>query len=131
MRQAEKGGSYLIDTSLNYYNQWLVQSVGEYPADVWEAVWKKTGQEVFRHYQSMNYSIPRMIAKMKEDQTLLRPEFFEQRASGALNGLVFRTPKPVLQFPPDSVQLGYNIGTRGNGIDEPFWPIDLSTEIVR
>jgi len=39
LSQAEQGGSYLIDTSLNYYNQWLVQQVGEYPADVWDELW--------------------------------------------------------------------------------------------
>lgn len=121
----------MVDTSLNYYNQWLTQSVGEYPVDVWEAVWAKTGREVFRHYHSMNYSIPRMIEKMKRGQTLLRPEFFETRTSQALNGLTIRTPKPVLRFPPGTVELGYNVGTRGNGSDEAFWPTDLLTEIVR
>ncbi|KAF9781433.1 hypothetical protein IL306_014052, partial [Fusarium sp. DS 682] len=98
--QAEKGGSYLIDTSLNYYNQWLAQSVGEYPQQVWDKVWKQTGHEVFRHYHSMNHTIPRLIEKMKRDGTLLNPRFFEMRESAALAGLVFRTPKPILQFPP-------------------------------
>ncbi|KAF4989089.1 hypothetical protein FDECE_14814 [Fusarium decemcellulare] len=131
IRQADAGGSYLIDTSLNYYNQWLAKSVGEYDQHVWEAVWEKTGREVFRSYQSMNVTLPKFIAKMERDGTLLNPQFFEKRVSGALNGLVFRTPKPVLQFPPGSVELGYNVGTRGNGVDQAHWPSDLSVEVVQ
>ena len=67
---------------------------------------------------------------MREDKTLLRTEFFERRDSKALGGLMFRTPRPILQFPPGTVQLKYNIGTRGNGVDQPYWPDDLSVEIV-
>ncbi|KAG4272722.1 hypothetical protein FPRO04_10238 [Fusarium proliferatum] len=128
--QSESGGSYVIDTSLNYYNQWLAQSVGEYPKPVWDHVWSQTGHEVFRHYHSMNHTIPRFIQKMKQDGTLLNPRFFEMRESAALGGLVFRTPKAVLRFPPGTVKLGYNVGTRGNGVDESRWPSDLGTEIV-
>lgn len=69
-----------------------------------------------------------MIKNFHRD-TLLRPEFFEIRESKAL-GLKLRCVKPILAFPEGSVKLGYNIGTRGNGIDQPFWPEDLSTEIV-
>lgn len=31
MQRAEKGGSYVVDIALNYYSQWLVNSVGVYP----------------------------------------------------------------------------------------------------
>lgn len=48
MRRAEEGGSYKVDVALNYYNQWLADSVGEYPEDVWQDVWKRNGNEVFR-----------------------------------------------------------------------------------
>lgn len=48
MRQAEEGGSYKIDIALNYYNQWLADSVGEYPEVVWQDVWARNGKEVFR-----------------------------------------------------------------------------------
>ena len=56
-------------------------------------------------------------------------DFFEMRETKAL-GLKIRTPKPVLRFPKGTVELGYNVGTRGNGVDQPHWPSDLSTEIV-
>jgi len=48
MKRAEKGGSYRVDLSLNYYNQWLADSCGEYPDDVWQDVWKRNGQQQFK-----------------------------------------------------------------------------------
>lgn len=48
MRRAEKGGSYKVDLSLNYYNQWLAWTCGEYPQDVWEDLWQRNGRKVFR-----------------------------------------------------------------------------------
>lgn len=130
MKKARDGGSYLVDTSLNYYNQWLTSTVGEYPPHVWEDVWTRNDNQVFRHYHSMNYTIPRYIEMMRKQKTLLNLEYFEKRTSGALNGLVFRVPKPILQFPQNTVQLCFNVGTRGNGVDEPKWPDDLLTEVV-
>lgn len=48
MERAEKGGSYKVDLSLNYYNQWLALSCGEYPEDVWQDVWQRNGKKVFK-----------------------------------------------------------------------------------
>ena len=48
MRRAENGGSYIVDLALNYYNQWLVNSVGEYPNVEWEDLWNRNGRQVFR-----------------------------------------------------------------------------------
>jgi crotonobetainyl-CoA:carnitine CoA-transferase CaiB-like acyl-CoA transferase len=48
MKRAEQGGSYKLDVALNYYNQWLANSVGEYPDTVWQDVWEKNGRQVFR-----------------------------------------------------------------------------------
>ncbi|KAK6371411.1 hypothetical protein LTS17_009142 [Exophiala oligosperma] len=131
MDQAAHGGSYLVDTSLDYYNQWLALTVGEYPRHVWDDVWKRNGRQVFRHYHSMNYTIPRYIEMIRENGALLNLDFFHKRTSSALNGLVFRVPKPILQFPEGTVELRYNVGTRGNGIDEAKWPVDLLTEVIR
>lgn len=130
MQKARHGGSYLVDTSLNYYNQWLTSTVGEYPAHVWEDVWRRNDNQVFRHYHSMNYTIPRYIEMMRKQKTLLNLDYFEKRVSGALGGLVFRMPRPVLQFPKNTVQLSFNVGTRGNGVDVARWPDDLLTEVV-
>lgn len=127
--RGKQGGSYLIDTALNYYNRWLAERVGEYPKDVWEDVWTRNGRQVFRHYHSMNYLLPRYM-EMFQKQGLFNLDFFEVRTSKALGGLKLRVPKPILQFPPGTVELGYNVGTRGNGVDQPRWPEDLNVEIV-
>ena len=129
MLRAEKGGSVLVSIAINYYNKWLVDHVGEYPQDVWEDVWTRNGRKVFRHYHSMNYTAPHFM-KMFQEQGLFDLDFFEIRESKALGGVKFRVPRPVLQFPPGTVEPGYNVGTRGNGVDKPKWPEDLMTEVM-
>ncbi|KEF60387.1 uncharacterized protein A1O9_01947 [Exophiala aquamarina CBS 119918] len=111
--RSEQGGSYLVNLAMNYYNRWLTDKVGEYPRDVWEDLWTRNGREVFRHYHSMNYTAPRYM-EMFRKQGMFNLDFFELRQSKAL-GLQFRVPKPVLQFPPGTVEPSYNVGTRGNG----------------
>ncbi|KAK4556573.1 hypothetical protein LTR86_006144 [Recurvomyces mirabilis] len=130
IRRAEEGGSYGVDIALNYYSQWLVKSVGEYPEDVWKEVWRRHDSPVYRNFHSMSYTLPSMMALLaKHDQeTLLRPDFFEHRQSKAV-GHMFQQVKPIAQF-ADSVHLGYNIGTRTNGVDKARWPDDLGVEIV-
>lgn len=127
--RAEKGGSYLCSLALNYYNKWLVDKVGEYPPEVWEDVWTRSGRRVFRHYHNMNYTEPPYL-EMFRQQGLYNLDFFEVRKSRALD-LTLRVPKPVLRFPAGTVEPGYNVGTRGNGFDQPYWPSDLSTEVVK
>lgn len=75
IRKSTEGGSYLIDTSLNYYNQWLAQVVGEYPPNVFT----RNGAQVFRHYHSMNYTIPRYFKIIKQQGLLMNLDFFEKR----------------------------------------------------
>lgn len=129
MRRAEEGGSFLVSTAINYYNKWLVDHVGEYDKATWEELWTRNGRQVFRHYHNMNYTGPHYM-KMFAKQGLFRLDFFEIRESKAL-GIKLRVPRPVLQFPPGTVEPGYNVGTRGNGVDQPRWPDDLSTEVVK
>jgi hypothetical protein len=129
MLQAEQGGSYLVDTALNYYNRWLVEQVGEYSPEEWDKVWTRNGRQVFRHFHNMNSTLPHYM-KMFQKEGLFDMDFFESRESKAL-GLKMRTPKPVLRFPKGTVELGYHVGTRGNGIDQPYWPTDLLTEVVK
>jgi len=62
-------------------------------------------------------------------QDLLSPDFFEDRESKVI-GISVRCVKPVLRFPDGAVEPGYNIGTRGNGVDVAKWPEDLTVEIV-
>lgn len=48
LKRGQDGGSYRVDFALNYYNQWLAESVGEYPSAVWEDVWNRHGRLQFR-----------------------------------------------------------------------------------
>ena len=41
-----------------------------------------------------------------------------------------RRVRPVARFRDEVVELRYNVGTRGNGVDRPVWPNDLTTEII-
>ncbi|KAJ9645541.1 hypothetical protein H2204_001121 [Knufia peltigerae] len=132
IQRAETGGSYNVDLSLNYYNQWLADEVGEYPGKIWEDVWNRNGARVFRSYHGMNYTLREyfgMILQKSGGMPLLDPSFFEDRENKAV-GSVFRTVKPIIKFDDDEVVLKYNVGTRGNGRDAPKWPEDLTTEIV-
>ncbi|KAF2127879.1 CoA-transferase family III [Dothidotthia symphoricarpi CBS 119687] len=131
LRRGERGGSYKVDVALNYYSTWLVNSVGVYPPAVWDDVWTRNGRQVFRHYHNMTYTLGRFLQMIKANASdvLLKPEFFEKRYSGAI-GVDVACTKPVIQYPGGKVKLKYNVGTRGNGVDEPRWPADLMTEVV-
>lgn len=79
----------------------------------------------------MQYSIPAMLKSLyqHDHEALFKPEFFEARTSGVLNA-GFVQVKPIAQFPGKEVELRYNVGTRGNGVDYPAWPKDLTVETV-
>lgn len=132
MLRAEKGGSFAVDVALNYYNAWLIGSVGEYNGPVWQEVWSRVGgKQVFRHHHSMLYTLPRYLGMLYKHagKTLFREEFFEERHSRVL-GVGIRTVKPILSWEGDVVVPGFNVGTRGNGVDKAMWPDDLTTEVV-
>lgn len=131
LRRADNGGSYSVDLALNYYSQWLVNSCGTYPDEVWKALWRSYGNPVFRHYHAMLYSIPKFLDMLEgnKDSPLCQEEFFEDRKAENL-GVDIRTVKPVLQFPQGEVELGYNVGTRSNGVDQARWPEDLLVQSV-
>ena len=61
---------------------------------------------------------------------LFNPVYFEDRESKVL-GTSIRTVKPILQFPQGKVEPGFNVGTRGNGVDQPRWPENLESEAVK
>jgi hypothetical protein len=130
IRRATEGGSYGVSVALNYYSQWLVNCVGEYPSAVWDELFTRHGSPIYRHYHSMQYTLPRMFAILgkHDSKTLFKPDFFENRESKAV-GHTFVQVKPIARF-KDGVDLGFNVGTRGNGVDAAKWPKDLRTEIV-
>lgn len=132
IQRAEQGGSYGVDVSLNYYSQWLVRSCGTYDKDIWEELWKRHGSPVFRHYDNTRRTVPEMLKLLHQfdENTLFQPSFFERYRSEAVDVTVVKV-KPVARFKENVVELKYNVGTRGNGIDKPIWPDDLTVEIVR
>ena len=131
MQRAEQGGSYSIDVALNYYSQWLINSCGTYPKAVWEDVWSRNGRKVYRHYHNMGYTLPAYFGMLQANssKTLFQPEFFETRDAKNI-GKHIRAVKPIADFTAGAVELGYNVGTRTNGVDKPRWPNDLTVEIV-
>lgn len=78
----------------------------------------------------MHHTLPVMLGMLQkyDKEGLFKPEFFEKRESKAL-GYEFIGVGPVAKF-EDGVELKYNVGTRGNGVDKPYWPSDLSVEVV-
>ena len=130
IERASKGGSYAVDVSLNYYSQWLVRSVGTYPPNVWNELWSRHGSPVFRHWHNMGHTIPAMIKLLHEydEEVLFREEFFEKVRSEVV-GRTFVQVAPVAKM--EGVKLGYTIGVRGNGLDQPKWPDDLTVQIVK
>ncbi|KAK1238202.1 hypothetical protein MKX08_002781 [Trichoderma sp. CBMAI-0020] len=133
LRRAEKGGSYSIDLSLNYYSTWLIRSVGTYPPEVFDKVWAEHGRPVYRHWHNNGVSAPETVKRLKSgpaSERILRPEFFEDRRSPSVLGeKMFRAVKGVADW-GGVVDLRYNVGTRGNGIDAARWPDDLTQEVV-
>lgn len=147
LRRGKDGGSYQVDVrarftsdanpinseqiALNYYSQWLVNSVGVYPKSVWERLWAQNGNLVFRHHQGMTQTLrPVMGALTKNSASkLFKPSYFQVSPSSALKNNVAMV-KPILQFPQEKVKPGYQVGVRGNGVDVAEWPVDLMTEII-
>lgn len=103
-----------------------------YPPKVWQDLWERNGKPVFPHYHTMNDTIPPFLKLMAEKhaEILLRPDFFEERPCRSI-GYNIKTVKPILQYVDREVELRYDVGTRTNGVDKPYWPDDLTTEFVQ
>ncbi|KAI8951062.1 CoA-transferase family III domain-containing protein [Xylaria longipes] len=130
IKRGQDGGSYNVDVSLNYYSQWLVRSCGAYSDEVWQDVWQRHGSPTFRHYHAMPYLLPAMMKLLAQhdSETLFNPGFFQNMEAKHL-ATTFIRPKPVAQF-SSGLELKYHIGTRGNCVDQPVWPKNLTVEVV-
>ncbi|RVD85671.1 uncharacterized protein DFL_003982 [Arthrobotrys flagrans] len=80
IERAEKGGSYGVGVSLNYYSQWLVRSCGTYDDETWKGLWNRHGSPVFRHYQPMQTLLPAML------------HLLYQYDKGVIQAPIFRAP---------------------------------------
>jgi hypothetical protein len=131
MQRAEKGGSYVVDIALNYYSQWLVNSVGVYPDAVWQKLWAQHGKIVFHSEDNMTHTIYVFLRALQKNHIDLftNPAFYIIKHNKAMNE-DFRIVKNCIQWPQGSINFDHHIGTHSNGTDQPRWPKDLSVEIV-
>ena len=130
-QRGEKGGSYVVDIALNYYCQWLINSVGVYPDEVWQELWTQHGKMVFHSEDNMRTTIPAFMHSLHQNHLELftDPTYYIIKHNNVLNE-DFRIVKDCIQWPPNSIDFDYQIAARGNGTDMPRWPKDLSVEIV-
>lgn len=129
IERAEKGGSYVVDVALNYYNQWLINSCGEYPKGVWDTVYAKAGRPVFHARDRMVQLMLPLLSILKETNApIFKDGYFERRENPGV--VPMRTVKPVLTFPEGIVKPGFQVGSRPNGVDKPVWPADLTTPAI-
>ncbi|THU96254.1 CoA-transferase family III [Dendrothele bispora CBS 962.96] len=135
IERSRKGGSYIIDLALNYYSQWLINSVKPYPPDVWHQLWTMYGKPMFRHDDNMPVTLVKVCKMLAENErsreALFKEEFWEVRENEALGkGVRVKALRPALRFPEGLVKPGFQVGTRPNGRDKPRWPEDLDTVVI-
>lgn len=70
------------------------------------------------------------LMAQNEKSAIRQTQFFEEREAKNL-GTTIKTVRPILEFSGGEVELGFQVGTRGNGVDQARWPGDLMTEVVR
>lgn len=114
--------------ALSSYSQWLARSCGTYREDVWTELWQRHGSSVFRHDHAMSYLLP-SVMKLHREHDAATLFNFEDRHAEVIT-TTFSQVKPIAQFTTGGVHLGYQVGTRGNGVDCPRWPTSLSVEVV-
>ncbi|CAO0795440.1 unnamed protein product [Mucor circinelloides] len=127
--RSTKGGSYVIDTALNYYNTWLGDCIGTYEDDVWKNLWESKGKPLPRHYHNMVVMFPHFMALTRQfSPSMWQPDLFEDREILDTTAKM-RAYKSAVQFSGET-KPGYSIPTRGNGADAPHWPDDLTVKKV-
>lgn len=75
----------------------------------------------------MGYTIPALIGMIRGQ--LFKPDFFTRYNVKHL-GVEVQIVKPIVQWTNGEVQPGYQVSTRGNGVDKARWPQDLGVEVV-
>lgn len=80
----------------------------------------------------MQHLLPKTLQAIRQSSgdRLFRPEFFTKVSAKETIGADMSIVAPILQYPDGEVKLGFNVGTRTNGVDQPRWPEDLSVQVV-
>lgn len=79
----------------------------------------------------MLYTLPRVVGTLIKSSgaSIMRPNFFTKYHPRHI-GKDMVIVAPILRFPNGEVEPRFDIGTRGNGVDQPKWPKDLLSERV-
>ncbi|KAF5700033.1 CAIB BAIF family enzyme [Fusarium mundagurra] len=123
-RRANEGGSYLIDVSLNQYNQFLL-SLGEYPEETQAALRAQHQDLKLRHYHTIFTATQKMIASLQSSV----PSLFKNsnwgnidsdfhKEGGMLEKLTYVLPPTTF----DKTKPAYDVGSCFPGTHEPRWP---------
>jgi hypothetical protein len=77
----------------------------------------------------MTRMLPQVMGMLMKNSAakLFKPSYFTEYPAV---GTTMKVVAPVLKFPEGKVKLGFQVGTRGNGVDQPRWPEDLLAENV-
>lgn len=114
---------------------------------MWQKLHASQGSPVFHNYHNMQHTIPALLGLPGLRERLFKPGFFtryrirehrgyadkEGKSDGGESeseGVQIQIVKPILRWPGGEVKPGYQVATRGNGVDAPRWPGDLSVQVV-
>ncbi|KAH7199172.1 CoA-transferase family III domain-containing protein [Fusarium oxysporum] len=123
-RRANEGGSYLVDISLNQYNQFLL-SLGEYPEEVQAALRAQHQDLKLRHYHTIFTATQKMVKSLQSSV----PSLFKKshwgniesnfgKGGGMLEELTYVLPPTTF----NKTKPAYDVGSCFPGTHEPRWP---------
>ncbi|KAH8646641.1 CAIB/BAIF family enzyme [Xylariales sp. PMI_506] len=120
-RRARKGGNYLVSTSLNQYSSFLL-SVGLQGQEVQEALREKWSDMEFRHYDTQNRMLQKLVPALHERVPgLFSPDYFASLpAKWGVPGEELTFLRPAATY--DTTKLGYDVGSCEKGSYEAEWP---------
>ncbi|KAI3573263.1 CoA-transferase family III domain-containing protein [Fusarium oxysporum f. sp. albedinis] len=127
-RRANEGGSYLVDVSLNQYNQFLL-SLGEYPEETQAALRAQHRDLKLRHYHTIFTATQKMIGSLQGSV----PSLFKSshwgniesnfgKGDGMLENLSYVLPPTTF----NKTKPAYDVGSCFPGTHEPRWPLPTS-----
>ncbi|KAL7916778.1 CoA-transferase family III domain-containing protein [Trichoderma velutinum] len=123
-RRANEGGSYLVDVSLNQYNQFLL-SLGEYPEEVKAALRSQHCDLKLRHYHTIFTATQMMLGSLRKSvPNLFKDNYWGDiksnfgKVDGTLETLTYVLPPTHF----DETKLAYDVGSCFPGTYEPRWP---------
>ncbi|TLD31407.1 hypothetical protein PspLS_01747 [Pyricularia sp. CBS 133598] len=124
-RRSTEGGSFVVDVSLNQYNQWLV-SLGQLAPEVQKGVRELHTGFAPRHYDDMLSLTSKLMQSLVTQVPGLfaKPEYFGQikrdfhAPNGELEDLTYLLPAARY----DVTRLGYDVGSCLLGKYDPEWP---------